>query len=349
MHYVGLDVHAKRSSLCILNGDGKVVKQETVHGPWPAAVERVREAAGSGSGSGAAPLSVCYEAGCGYGPLHDALSPLAGHVAVAHPGALRLIFKSRKKHDRVDAKKLATLLYLGQVPAVHVPSAGVRQWRKLIELRQSLLRGAVAEKNRVRAVLRAHAVAVPKRPGLWTKKGVAWLTSVRLPEAERLAVDLAAEQVASLGARLRRVEAELAGYAAAHPGVALLTTIPGVGVRTAEAFVAYVDDPSRFARVRQVGSYFGLVPALDSSAGKDRRGHITREGPGTVRKLLTEAAWQSVRLDPPSGALFERVTRGKADRRKIAAVAVAHRLCRVMAAMLRTGEAYRTAGSEGVT
>ena len=338
MHYVGLDVHAKRSSLCILDGDGKVVKQETVHGPWPAAVERVREAAGS------APLSVCYEAGCGYGPLHDALSPLAGHVAVAHPGALRLIFKSKKKHDRVDAKKLATLLYLGQVPAVHVPSAGVRQWRKLIELRQSLLASRVAEKNRIRAVLRNHAVAVPRRPGLWTKKGAAWLASVELPGGERLAVDLAAEQVASLGAKLKRVEAGLARYAAAHPGVALLMTVPGVGVRTAEAFVAYVDDPSRFARVRQVGSYFGLVPRLDSSAGRDRRGHITREGPGTVRKLLVEAAWQSVRRDPASKALFERVTRGKPDRRKIAAVAVAHRLCRVMAAMLKTGEAYRTAG-----
>jgi transposase len=303
-------------------------------------VERVRAAA-SASGDR---LSVCYEASCGYGPLHDALAPLAGHVAVAHPGALRLIFKSKKKHDRVDCKKLATLLYLGQVPAVHVPSAGVRQWRKLIELRQSLLGSRVAEKNRIRAVLRNHAVAVPKKPGLWTKKGSAWLASLELPAGERLAVDLAAQAIASLGVRLKRVEAELAKYAAAHPGVTLLMTIPGVGVRTAEAFVAYVDDPSRFARVRQVGSYFGLVPRLDSSAGKDRRGHITREGPGTVRKLLTEAAWQSVRLDPASKALFERVTRGKADRKKIAAVAVAHRLCRVMAAMLRTGEAYRAAG-----
>jgi transposase len=337
MHYVGLDVHAKRSSLCILNGDGKVVKQETVRGAWPAAVERLR-AAGAAAG---APLSVCYEASCGYGPLHDALSPLAAHVAVAHPGAVRLIFKAKKKSDRVDARKLATLLYLGQVPRVHVPSADVRQWRKLIELRQSLLAGRVAEKNRVRAVLRANAIAVPKRPGLWTRKGAAWLASLELPAAERLAVDLAAEEIASVDARLKRVEAELAKYAAAHPGVALLMTVPGVGVRTAEAFVAYVDDPSRFARVRQAGSYFGLVPRLDSSAGKDRRGHITREGPGTVRKLLTEAAWQSVRRDPASRALFDRITRGKADRRKIAAVAVAHRLCRVMAAMLRTGEAYR--------
>ena len=306
-----------------------------------AAARAAASAGASGGSPGGGPLSVCYEAGCGYGPLHDALAPVAAHVAVAHPGAVRLIFKARKKHDRVDAKKLATLLYLGQVPQVHVPSADVRQWRKLIELRQALLGKRVAEKNRIRAVPRARAVAVPKRPGLWTRKGAAWLASLELPAGERLAVDLAAEELASLGARLKRVEAELAKYAARHPGVALLTTIPGVGVRTAEAFVAYVDDPSRFARVRQAGSYFGLVPALDSSGGKDRRGHITREGPGTVRKLLTEAAWQSVRRDPASRALFDRVTRGKADRRKIAAVAVAHRLCRVMAAMLRSGEVYR--------
>src|SRR5688500_6461921 len=140
MHYVGLDVHAKRSSLCILDGDGKVVKQQVVHGAWPAAVERLR----SVGASAGAPLSVCYEASCGYGPLQDALAPVAAHVAVAHPGAVRLIFKARKKSDRVDAKKLATLLFLGQVPRVHVPSADVRQWRKLIELRQSLLAGRVA-------------------------------------------------------------------------------------------------------------------------------------------------------------------------------------------------------------
>ena len=118
-------------------------------------------------------------------------------------------------------------------------------------------------------------------------------------------------------------------------------TIPGVGIRTAEAFVAYVDDIKRFARNRQVGSYFGLVPCQDSSAGKDRFGHITRDGPPTVRKLLCEALWCTLRHNPTVRAFFERVTNGDPYRKKIALVAVAHHLCRVMAAMLRTGEAWR--------
>ena len=57
-------------------------------------------------------------------------------MSVAHPGQLRLIFKGKKKCDRVDAAKLAKLLYLDAVPQVHVPSADVRAWRGLIEYRQ---------------------------------------------------------------------------------------------------------------------------------------------------------------------------------------------------------------------
>jgi transposase len=258
MLYVGLDVHQKRSSMCILNGDGKVVKQELVQGPWPKVMDRLR-ALGE-------PFSVCYEASCGYGHLYDRMSPLAGHVAVAHPGHLRLIFRSKKKHDRVDAAKLAKLLYLGEVPAVHVPGMDVRGWRKLIEFRQRLLARRVASKNRIRSVLRANGVAAPR--GLWTKKGLAWLEGLELPAAEKLAVQMEVEALGELTGRIKRVERELAKLAAAHPAVTLLMTIPGVGVRTAEAFCAYVDDVRRFARNRQVGSYFGLVPCQDSSAGQ---------------------------------------------------------------------------------
>jgi transposase len=331
MLYVGLDVHQKRSSICILDDNGKTVKQELVKGPWPQLIDRLR-----GIGQ---PMSVCYEASCGYGHLYDRIAPLASHVAVAHPGQLRLIFKSKKKHDRVDASKLAKLLYLDEVPRVHVPNVDVRSWRKLIEFRQKLLGKRVAAKNQIRAVLRGNGVAAPR--GLWTKKALAWLATLELPSGEKLAMEMALEEISELTAKIQRVEQELATIAATHPGVTLLMTIRGVGIRTAEAFCAYVDDIKRFARNRQVGSYFGLVPCLDSSAGKDRFGHITREGPATVRKLLCEAAWSCVRFNPALRSFFQQVMGEDKDRKKIALVATAHRLCRIMAAMLRTGEVWR--------
>ena len=333
MLYVGLDVHQQRSSLCILDHNGKTVKQELVRGPWSQVIDRLRGID--------EPISVCYEASCGYGHLYDRIAPLAAHVAVAHPGQLRLIFKSKKKHDRVDAAKLAKLLYLGEVPRVHVPNLDVRSWRKLIEFRQVLLGKRVSAKNQVRAVLRGNGIVAPRAGGLWTKKALRWLVNLELPAGEKLTLEMALEEISELGAKVKRVEQELAKIAQQHPGVTLLMTIPGVGIRTAEAFCAYVDDVKRFARIRQVGSYFGLVPCLDSSAGKDRFGHITREGPATVRKLLCEAGWSCVRFNPKLRSFFEQVMRGDADRKKIALVATAHRLCRIMAAMLRSGEVWR--------
>jgi transposase len=205
-----------------------------------------------------------------------------------------------------------------------------------------VLRKRVSAKNQVRAVLRSNGVIdAPRGNRLWTKKSLRWLGELQMPGGEKLALEIALQEIAELGAKIKRVEQELGKIAAGHPGVALLMTIPGVGIRTAEAFCAYVDDVKRFARIRQVGSYFGLVPCLDCSAGKDRFGHITREGPPTVRKLLCEAAWSAVRYNPAMRSFFQQVMKGDADRKKIALVATAHRLCRIMAAMLRSGEAWR--------
>jgi len=266
---------------------------------------------------------------------------------VAHPGKLRLIFRAKRKNDRVDAEKQAKLLYLDQVPQVHVPPADVRAWRGLIELRRRLVGRRTAVKSQLRALLRgAGCCGAPGGKALWSKKGLKWLGAAPLCEADALRRDLLLEELAQADERVGRVTKELDKRADAHPGVALLRTVPGVGPRTAEAFVAYVDDVRRFARNRQVGAYLGLVPCQDSSAGRDRLGHITGDGPPTVRMLLCEAAWQAVRRSPSMKLYFERVTHGEPGRKKVALVAAAHKLARSMAAMLRTGEAWREQGRE---
>src|SRR5439155_14031161 len=116
---------------------------------------------------------------------------------------------------------------------------------------------------------------------------------------------LLVDQFDQVRSDLKRVEAELHKTSGADPRVTLLMTVPGVGPRTAEAFVAYVDRADRFSRVNKVGSYFGLVPCQDASAGKERLGHITRQGPSSMRQLLTEAAWMGIRKSPRLKARFE--------------------------------------------
>jgi transposase len=332
MYYVGLDVHARRSTLEILDCHGKSIKSMEVRGAWPVLLQRIEREVPR-------PFAICYEASCGYGYLHDRLARLAQRVTVAHPGQLRLIFKSKRKNDRIDGRKLAKVLYLDAVPAVHVPGVDVRQWRALIEYRQRLLGRRVTVKNQLRALLRGNGIMAVK--ALWTRAGLAWLAAQALSELDDLRRAMMLEELAELGARIKRVEAALEAIAARHPGVALLRTIPGVGIRTAEAFVAYVDDVARFASVKRASSYFGLVPCQDASGPVNRLGHITKDGPATVRKLLCEASWQGVRRSPTIRAFFARIARGDADRKKIALVAVAQYLVRVMTAMLRDGQAWR--------
>jgi transposase len=155
--------------------------------------------------------------------------------------------------------------------------------------------------------------------------------------------DLLQEELQEFEKKVQRVTKELDAIGASHLAVQLLRTIPGVGPRTAEAIVAYLDNPQRFERAGQVGAYFGLVPCQDASAGANRLGHITKEGPATARKLLVEATWQLIRRCPAARDRFDRIAAGKKDRRKIALVATAHWLLRCMFAMLRTGRAWNPA------
>ncbi len=286
-------------------------------------------------------------------------------MVVAHPGRVRLISRSKRKNDRVDAQKLAKLLYLDEVPQVHVPSAEVRSWRELIELRRRQVQTRTRVQSRIRALLRTYNVCIPKRgrrlpldrpevkPAvvaseayepfkiLWTDRGHRWLKLLQWPTpAVALRCELLVEELEQTERAIKRVTAELDKMAAGNAGVQLLCTIPGVGCRTAEAVVAYLDDPDRFARSNRVGSYAGLVPCQDSSGGTDRLGHITKEGPATMRWLLVQSAWQVVRREPFMRAYFNRVAGGQKENHKKALIATAHKLLRCMHSMLRTGEVW---------
>jgi transposase len=333
-YFIGLDVHLRHISVCILNRDGKKVQELRHRGTREELLGRLAKLGG--------PLAICFEASCGYGHLYEQLGQVAERVVVAHPGQLRLIFRSKRKHDRADAEKLAKLLFLGEVPAVHVPDQDVRAWRQFIEHRTRLVNKRTRVKNALGALLRSLGIIRPRGQGRWSKRDHKWLQELALPTAlcscQR---DTLLDELELFDRQIARVEHSLEAFAESHPGVSLLRTIPGVGPRTAEAVVAYLDSPERFHSNKSVGCYLGLVPSQDQSGPTNRLGHITREGPATVRRLLAEAAWQGVLRSGTIRSYFLRIGRDDPQRKKIALVATAHYLARVMLAMLRTGEGWR--------
>ena len=331
---VGLDAHHGYYAICVRDATGRIVKETTVRGSSSQLLGQL--------GRLGEPFAICFEASCSYGHLHDRLAKIAHRVVVAHPGRLRLIFQSKRKTDRVDAQKLSLLLMLNEVPQVYVPSIDVRAWRRLIEFRSRQVSERTRAKNTMRAMLRSFDIRAPR--GLWSGKGMRWLAELEVPtRTAAIERDLTVDRIRQLNDHVKRLEGELGRIASQHSGVMLLQTIPGVGPRTAEAVMAYIDNPRRFERTKAIGRYFGLVPCQDESAGKARFGHVTREGPRTVRRMLTEAAWQAKRRSPELAAYFDQVQRGDPARKKIALVALGHRMARIMLSMLKTGETWQGA------
>jgi transposase len=255
--------------------------------------------------------------------------------------------KVKKKNDRHDALKTARLSAVNQIKEVYIPQLEVRQWRAFIAYRIQLVRRRTKIKNHIRDLLLREAQILPRGHRCWTRSGLGLLTEMTRPLSEvglaelwrgELAVELT--QLQMIQEQISSVEDKLNAIGAADPRVQLLRTVPGVGPRLAEAIVALLDDPQRFANVSTVSDYIGMVPKQLDSGESTRAGHITRHGNRIVRSLLVEVAWAGLRHNAWVRETYQRISGGKKSRKKIAIVAVGRKLLVRCWAMLRDGTAW---------
>jgi transposase len=181
---------------------------------------------------------------------------------------------------------------------------------------------------RTRAMNQIQATAMNegmrRKKTLWSKAGRKQLESLLLaPWATRRRQELL-DLVDRWNVTIAELSAAIEQEARKRPEVLRLMTHPGVGPITALAFVLVIGSPDRFACGKQIGSYLGLIPCEDSSADRQRLGHITKQGSSLLRYLLAEAAQAAVRWDPGWRRRFVHLAMRR-DRR-IAKVAMARRL-----------------------
>jgi transposase len=289
-------------------------------------------------------IAACTPAGW----VHDLCAELGVRCKVANTAAEGWKYKhAKRKTDRDDALRRAQLEALGQLPEVVTPDTPVREWRARIAHRQALVGQRVAAQNRVRSILLGRGLPAPRGARAWTKTGPAGIAQLARPLAEcrpdelwRGMLDLALTAYRQADERVAAAEATLDELGKASARVRLLDTVPGLGPRTAEAVVAHLDDPNRFKTGKQVSAYGGLVPRQFQSGEDDRRGRITRRGPAVLRKLLAQCAWAMPRYNRWARAVFDRLSRGKA-RRKRAVVALARKVLVRCWAMLRDHQPWR--------
>ena len=126
---------------------------------------------------------------------------------------------------------------------------------------------------------------------------------------------------------LEREVCELAETGRYGEPVRELVKFKGVGTLTAMVFLTEMGDLSRFSNRRQVASYLGLTPTSNESGdNSNRKGHISRQGPGRVRKVLCQATWAALGHDPEVRANYDRMVRRNPKRKNVATVAFMRRL-----------------------
>jgi len=336
--YVGLDAHSKSSVYVIQDENGKHVGEGSV----PTTLEGLqRMGARYELADG---TRVALESGTMAFFVARRLKQLGLDPVVIDAHEVRAkALRPNQKSDRRDALELCEGLRRGTYRSVvHVPPESIERLRETLGRRRHFVRVKTMQVNAVKRLLRGAGLQTFSR-SLQAESGWDKLLSAVAVDpslsafcaAHRAVWRCAQAQIAALEDSLQEQQRQF------QPAVDRLQTVPGVGPIVALTALAVFSDVRRFPTAKHAASYTGLVASTFDSGERIQHGHITRRGSRELRSMLCEAAHHAWRRTNPLHPYFSSlcVRRGY----KVAVVAVAHRLCRIMYSMLQHGTDFNLA------
>jgi transposase len=265
-----------------------------------------------------------------------------GHEVVLLPPQYIKPYVTRGKNDAIDAAAICEAMSRPGMRFVPIKSAESQAGLMVLRVRELLVKQRTALIN----AIRGHAAEF----GVTTAKGAANVAELlQRAHAEKAGVpppalemlSLLAGQLDALEARLKTLEAHLISVHKANPTSQCLATIPGVGPIGAVSFALRVPDPEAFHSGRHFAAWLGLTPKENSTGGRHRPGRISRQGDEALRKLLVLGATAVIRFAQPGRAAPWLLNLLARRPKKLAAVALANKMARIIWAMMVSGEIYR--------
>jgi transposase len=288
-----------------------------------------------------APTRVAVEA-CGASHHWARVLRRLGHeVVLLAPQYVRPYVK-RGKNDATDAAAICEAMSRPQMRFVPVKSAENQALLMLLKVRDLL----VKQRTMLINAMRGHAAEFGVTAAKGRAKAAELLARAQDPAAGVPALACAmlqalAEQLDALEARLATLEAELLARHRADAVSQCLATQPGIGPIAALSFTLKVNDPHGFRSGRHFAAWLGIPPKENSTGGRPRPGKMSRQGDEGLRKLLVLGATAVIRAAKPGRSapwLLQLLARKP---KKLAAVALANKMARILWAMMVNGEVYR--------
>lgn len=324
--YCGTDLASKESEICILDERRQVKAAEAIKTTSQGIRNFFKGYRGLRVIVEAAPLAewFCKEVeACKRGHKVVVVCPRRAKAALS--GA------SKKKTDKRDARQLAELCKSGWYTEVHRKSDEARELRSFLTARKQLVESSTAIASSIRGILRAHGVRLTVGTDEGDFADKVKQAGRKLPRQAQEGIEELLKAFQLLHMQQRAMYKKLEKDVPKNPVTARLVDVPSVGPATATAYIATIDDPTRFKTGDQVASYVGLVPSVYQSGDTEYRGRITKTGDKLLRWLLVEAAHSLLSRSHSTCALKqwglklqEKKGIGKAR------VAVARKLCIIL-------------------
>jgi transposase len=268
-----------------------------------------------------------------------------GHRVRLMPPAYVRPYVKRQKNDATDAEAICEAVSRANMRFVETKTTEQQSCLVLHRTRHLFIRQQTSVINAIRAHLAEFGMVAPVgRKGLeQLLEAVANARDQRIPALARACIAALGAQLRALKAQILEFDRQIMLWHRSHETSKRLDEIPGVGPALATALVASIADPKAFRSGRDFSAWIGLVPRQHSSGGKEKLGSISKQGDRYLRSLFMTGALAVIRYAKIYRSKHRPWLTALLARRptKVAAIALANKLARMVWAMMSRGERYK--------
>jgi transposase len=282
--YIGVDLHANCFTVCTIDSKGESSFQEyklTELARFQKTLRRSDQLAVEATGNSRF--------------FSEQVRERVRRVVVVNPRQFEVIKQSRSKTDKRDSYNLALYLSKELLPEARMKSEEQSQLSSLVQTRDKLVKARTQLKNKLHALLVSHGLQ-SKKEAYSSERGLQRVLAIEVfGEITRLEVEVIVSQIRSLNEGIRRLDEEIKRQGSKLEGHDSLTSIKGIGTRSATILLSVIGRVEEFADEKKLASYFGIVPVVRQSNESEQHGRITKGGSKLGRTTLVQCTLIAIR------------------------------------------------------
>lgn len=309
MSYLGVDLHSNSFTVCYRSKQGKqriAVYRTTKVAQFRKSLRRHDELAVEATGN--------------TGWFIEQVKDRVSRVVVVDPHKFKVIRNSVKKTDKHDARTLAFYLSKDMLPEARMKSKENTQLHSLASTRDKLVKQRTALINKIHNLLNNYGIKY-KKECLSSEKHLKKVLSLGFDAIVRVELEVLVEQIRSLTESIKKLDNEISERGKKLKGHKNLSSIKGIGERSASVLLSVIDNVNDFADENKLSAYFGIVPRVSDSNETVRHGRITKNGSKIGRTTLIQCTLVAKRYSPYLRRYYERIKRRRGSGKAIIATA----------------------------